>query len=424
MYYYDEQKSLCKICDALRNLGWNIFGYHEDTSDLMSDYFNPESWDGIAEKNGYVFCANVNDWTVKRYSGKEVFTNVEEVYKEIDNSKIKQLQALANDQAATDGEKQAALDAIERIKNRAQKEKEAAESKRELLYKIPEFHENPTRCNWHVEKNGKIVAKGNGAFQFYNLAYNGDCMRPIEEIMKENRYYAGDDREKTIQKFQSFIKRIESVASMKIGDEEDPEFETVIVEKKKTVIKPVVCDKNENGYGIKEGNFFVLNTNFNYGRSKGNVYKIYKVTDKLLYAHRMNGKLTKELSGSTNAANHFCTDFVKFNSFFEKGAISFCLLKEDVVIEKSEKCVRKTEKQQKNVIGRSDEESEIKFDIVEDVDTRDNSQIFVVKLKDSLDKELFKKVTGKIKEAGGYYSRFKKGFLFRENPVEKLSEVF
>ena len=187
MYYYDEQKSLCKICDALRNLGWNIFGYHEDQSDPMTDYFCPESWDGIAEKNGYVFCANVNDWTVKRYSGKEVFTSVEEVYKGIDNSKIKQLQALANDQAATDGEKQAALAAIERIQNRVKKDHEAAEAKKEFLYKIPEFQANPPRCNWHVEKNGKIVAKGIGAFQFYNLAYNGDCMRSIDKIMKDPR---------------------------------------------------------------------------------------------------------------------------------------------------------------------------------------------------------------------------------------------
>lgn len=424
MYYYDEQKSLCKICDALRSLGWNIFGYHEDTSDPMTDYFNPESWDGIAEKNGYVFCANVNDWIVKRYSGQEVFTNTEEVYKGIDSSKIKQLQALANDQAATEGEKQAALDAIERIKNRAKKEQEVSDAKRKLLYKIPEFQVNPPRCNWHIEKNGKIVAKGNGAFQFYNLAYNGDCMRPIDEIMKENRYYAGDDRRKTIEKFQSFIKKIESISSMKIGDEEDPEFETIMVEKKKTIIKPVICDKDESGYGIKEGNFFILNTNFNYGRSKGNVYKIYKVTDKLLYAHRMNRKLTKELSGSSNAANHFCTDIERFDVFFKKGAISFCILKEDVIVEKSEKCVKKTQNQHENVIGSSSEKNKIKFDIVEDVDTRDNSSIFVVKLKDTLDKDLFKNVTGKIKEIGGYYSRFKKGFLFRENPTEKLSEVF
>ena len=245
MHYYDEQKSLCKICDALRNFGWNIFGYHEGQSDFMADYYCPESWDGIAEKNGYVFCADVNDYTVKRYSGKEVFTSVEFVYQGIDNSKIKQLQALANDQTATEGEKQAALDAIERIKARAQKEKETAESRRKLLYKIPEFQANPPHCNWHVEKNGRIVAKGSGAFQFCDLAYNGDCMRPIEEIMKENRYYTGDDREKTIRKYQSFINKIESIASMKIGNEADPEFETIMVEKKKTVIKPVICDKND-----------------------------------------------------------------------------------------------------------------------------------------------------------------------------------
>ena len=98
-------------------------------------------------------------------------------------------------------------------------------------------------------------------------------------------------------------------------------------------------------------------------------------------------------------------------------------MKEDIVIEKSEKCVRKDQNRKKNVIGEFDLKNKIKFEVVEDVDTRDNSKIFVVKLKDTLERELFKRITRQIKEAGGYYSRFKKGFLFRENPSEKLAEI-
>ena len=29
-----------------------------------------------------------------------------------------------------------------------------------------------------------------------------------------------------------------------------------------------------------------------------------------------------------------------------------------------------------------------------------------------------------MKELGGYYSRFKKGFLFRDDPTEELNNVF
>ena len=65
-----------------------------------------------------------------------------------------------------------------------------------------------------------------------------------------------------------------------------------------------------------------------------------------------------------------------------------------------------------------------KYEVKEDVDTRDQSKIWVVKLSEMLDKEAFNLLRGKMKEIGGYYSRFKKGFLFRADPTEELNDVF
>ena len=62
------------------------------------------------------------------------------------------------------------------------------------------------------------------------------------------------------------------------------------------------------------------------------------------------------------------------------------------------------------------ENKEIKVVISDDIDTRDNTKIKVVKLVDNLSKEDFNAVRTYFKSLGGYYSRFKRGFIFNELP--------
>lgn len=56
------------------------------------------------------------------------------------------------------------------------------------------------------------------------------------------------------------------------------------------------------------------------------------------------------------------------------------------------------------------------YDIKEDTDTRDGSRLFVVKILEKLTPEAYKKAANYMKSKGGYYSRFKHGFIFREYP--------
>lgn len=60
--------------------------------------------------------------------------------------------------------------------------------------------------------------------------------------------------------------------------------------------------------------------------------------------------------------------------------------------------------------------NEIKIIISDDIDTRDNTEIKVIKLVDKLSKEDFNVIRGYFKSLGGYYSRFKRGFIFNELP--------
>ena len=58
----------------------------------------------------------------------------------------------------------------------------------------------------------------------------------------------------------------------------------------------------------------------------------------------------------------------------------------------------------------------ISVEIIDDTDTRDGTPLTVVKLAERVDREKYNEVAAYMKEAGGYYSRFKGGFIFRSRP--------
>jgi len=61
-----------------------------------------------------------------------------------------------------------------------------------------------------------------------------------------------------------------------------------------------------------------------------------------------------------------------------------------------------------------------KYTITADVDTRDNSLLWVVKLVNKVERDEYKVIADQMKIIDGYYSRFKKGFIFKYDPTSKL----
>ena len=58
--YYDYREVKVMIAHKLMAMdGWKVYGYKEDRSDSMTDYWDPADWSGIAEKNGYILCVDV-----------------------------------------------------------------------------------------------------------------------------------------------------------------------------------------------------------------------------------------------------------------------------------------------------------------------------------------------------------------------------
>ena len=60
MHWTERARAVVNIGLALRSRGWQLYGFHEDQSDSMTDYYNPASWKGIAAKDGYVVVVDVS----------------------------------------------------------------------------------------------------------------------------------------------------------------------------------------------------------------------------------------------------------------------------------------------------------------------------------------------------------------------------
>ena len=459
--YYDYREVKVMIAHKLMSMeGWKVYGYKEDRSDSMTDYWDPANWDGVAEKNGYILCVDVygaaepQEIRKYNYSGFTYDRSIAE--------KIKKLEAMTVERGASEAEEETAKLSIARLQKKAE---EAAENANKYIVvgTIPGHMAHPPKMNWHIEKDGIIIAKGNGILKFAHIwkyySYNRD-MEWLNEYKQDKKAYADkhtqdlvnrgyydseeDARKNTerhiedleedvklIDKFETFINKIDTTCGGLLGEGDGVIYEKVTVTEYKTENK-VVEDVTGS---IKEGQLFILKSNFNYGRFKGYTYRIHETTyedgQKRYYAYKLNGKKTKECTGQANQSNYWWIhDTEKFLKWFSQGAIAWCHIEEVKTPYEVEKVIKKTIKAEKKNTTSTTTESTQKeetsvnaytYDVSEDTDTRTGEKIYLVKVAEKLSREEYITVNKYIKSLGGYYSRFKRAFLFRENPVEKLN---
>ena len=74
MHWTERRRVITSIGEELRRRGWTLYGWKEDRSDAMTDYYAPASWDGVAEKDGYVAVVDVsksNSFVLSRSGGHQ-----------------------------------------------------------------------------------------------------------------------------------------------------------------------------------------------------------------------------------------------------------------------------------------------------------------------------------------------------------------
>ena len=122
---------------------------------------------------------------------------------------------------------------------------------------------------------------------------------------------------------------------------------------------------------------------------------------------------------SFNALNN------KLSNWVNQGAMSFVELIEVTKTEEYTSVVRKPKKQTgvSTVFTESTDKKELagkEYTITPDVDTRNNSPLWVVKFVNRMERDDFLATRKQIEGLGGYYSKFKRGFIFKFDPTKAL----
>lgn len=456
--YYEYQDVKVMIAHKLMSMeGWKVYGYHADNSDPMTDYYDPAYWGGIAEKNGYIFCVDVyseakpEEIRKYNYSGFTYDRSIAE--------KIAKLEQMTVDRGASESEAESAKKMIARLQKKAE---ESQENRNKYIVTgvIPGHMANPPRMNWHIEKDGVYIAKGNGILKYAHISNYYTYSSYIEDMEKfktmskeeyikdyvfhtmhrwndseeratesaNNHYETMEKNSKLTDQFEAFINKIDTTCGGLLGEGNGVIYEKVKVTEYKKENKAI-----EDATGsIKDGQCFIVKTSFNYGHNKGYVYRIHETEydgKKMYHAYKLNGKLTKECTGTANSGNYwFITD--NFIRWFEKGSIAWCHIEEVKTPYEVEKVVKKTVKaEKKNATTTETTEAATEktnvnnytYEVTEDADTRTNEKIYLVKVAEKLSREEYMQVNKYIKSLGGYYSKFKHAFLFKENPSDKLN---
>jgi len=445
--YYDKREAKVNIAHALMNLGWKVYGYKKDESDSMTDYYSPAYWNGIAERNGFVLVVDNNYPSEEQEIKKYNYTKVSFA----DREKIQKLEAMTQANGATEGEEQNAKILIEKIKN---KESEGI-AEFEIIGKIPAYMANPGKCIWHIEKDGKIYDKGNALTKFANIpaSYEYDFVK-MEFKQGYDKWFGGekkvltDEQLKATNDFKALILRFERVVNnmsgMGDGTEETEKagleqqakegYELVTIMETKTKLKMVEIDRKNIqvgdylGFTYHGGYWKVIDEHMQKGTWKG------VQMEKKAFTYEIIGKESRGYKPLKNAKRYYDYE-EKMIKGVKDGKIKIYELKEIEVTEEVEKWVKidkskttynKTEKQEQSTTETTRTEvvnsiiSDYELTITADVDTRDNSPLWVVKVVNKLNKVEYKNVAEQFRELKGHYSKFKHGFIFKYDPTEIL----
>ncbi|GAB6989387.1 hypothetical protein [Paenibacillus pini] len=319
MHYLDKQEAKVKIMGKLVEGGWKVFGFDPDQSDSMTDYFHPASWSGIASKNDYVLLIDICKYNLSD-SGKEIRKYDYSNKKTVSHDRIQKLTAMMNDAASTENEKAACAVLIE---------KEMDKANVEPTYKVKEvyptfLHANPRGTSWHIERDGQIIAKGNGVFAVNDYDWENEEKTPQQQ---------------KAEKLNAFVERIEKV--LKESDALKAEVIKVPVKIIQAVEKDVTSITNND---IKDGFTIIMKAAYTHGKNKGNKYSLVYKDEKFNKYHTFY-KLGKNNKPSKSFDKSWSLSVERINELLGKGHIAVIEFVE--VTEYQEKIVfKKTSRKQ------------------------------------------------------------------------------
>jgi len=432
--YYDFKDAKTTIATALRAKGWKIFGWKDDESDSMTDYYSPACWDGIAEKNGFILLVDINSLHYSEYKSTTRTFNGNTPSKDIQD-KISKLENMTVLRGASQQEEETAIRAIEKLLNKIQDGWQEI-----ILETYPKFENiNPSTSKWHIEKNGRIYDKGTGIGKFSEFPYNWNITNQKYYYERDNNSIS-DDLLDLIKSFNTFITRIEKICNQQALTDGTKECEangiinagmTKIIDKViKTSLKMVEVKRNN----FLVGDFITLPHHGHYWKITSTIDRKVKVKGieetRTTFTYTLVGSGKRGYKDIKNTKTYY--DYaINMLKSLEEGKTKIFELKEVEEVTEVEKWVKAEQVKPNKAAKESNKESQeatepietitSDFTIIEDTDTRDNSPLWVVKIIAKLSREEYIKVNKQLKTLGGYYSKFKHGFIFKNDPTELLN---
>jgi hypothetical protein len=171
------------IGEELRRLGWTLYGWKEDHSDAMTDYYDPATWDGVAEKDGYVAVVDVsksNSLVLSRSGGHQTqqrvpgdpCPNCQGTGKEPDGWTYEKAKAnpVEFNRSWTNGGVALLPTVVSPLMFDGDGDQKCTQCHgaghgwklEPVAEPWPVFQPNPQNKNWHVEHAGHIIASGVG----------------------------------------------------------------------------------------------------------------------------------------------------------------------------------------------------------------------------------------------------------------------
>lgn len=193
-------------------------------------------------------------------------------------------------------------------------------------------------------------------------------------------------------------------------------------------------DKNDLMRKMRYNGYFELNSWYDYElkaeferiwSEHGNFYKcLNEVTQAVIddVDTFVNSYNFKDCDGMID---YFHVDFYYFGCCKNNG-VNIKIVPKTARIKKRDTTPAKAKKAKtelKEETPAIEEKTSYTFKVTHGEDTRDGSELWVVRIEETLSKEEYIRVNKAIKAIGGYYSKFKHGFIFRFEPTEKLKEV-
>lgn len=182
MHWTERERARVNLALALRDRGWNLYGWKDDKSDAMTDTYDPARWDGIAEKDGYVVVVDVaKGSSLLRHSGGQKTTRQVRGEqcghcggsgKEPGGWTLEQARAAPREfnRSWTQGGWALLPDVVSPRLFDDQGEQKCLKchglghgwTYEEVTIPWPVFHVNPTHKLWHLEKDGQVIDGGIG----------------------------------------------------------------------------------------------------------------------------------------------------------------------------------------------------------------------------------------------------------------------